>query len=83
ESPGDESPPTPTAGAWLRKVALLRGQRPDDGDVAWGGGCDESAASPLTISFTPSVIAALHQAPDGSGRVGGGGGALKHPGLAA
>ncbi|KAL0150578.1 hypothetical protein M9458_054171 [Cirrhinus mrigala] len=41
--------------------------------------CDESAASPLTISFTPSVIAALHQAPDGSGRVGGGG-APKHPG---
>ncbi|KAI2658195.1 Inactive carboxypeptidase-like protein X2 [Labeo rohita] len=43
---------------------------------------EQSAASPPTISFTPSVIAALHQAPDGSGRVGGGG-APKHPGLAA
>ncbi|KAL0161834.1 hypothetical protein M9458_041230, partial [Cirrhinus mrigala] len=44
--------------------------------------CDETAASPLIISFTSSVIAALHQAPDGSGRVGGGG-APKCPGLAA
>ncbi len=53
---GIPAPPTPTAGAWLRKVALLCGRRPDDGDVAWGGGgCDESAASPLIISIFPSL----------------------------
>ncbi len=66
---GIPAPPTPTAGAWLRKVALLRGRRPDDGDVAWGGECDESAASPLVISTPRPLIAALHQAPDGSGCV--------------
>ncbi len=53
----------------MRKVALLRGRRPDDGDVAWGGECDESAASPLIISTPRPLIAALHQAPDGSGCV--------------
>ncbi len=34
-----------------------------------GGGCDESAASPLIISTPRPLIAALHQAPDGSGCV--------------
>ncbi len=53
----------------MRKVALLRGRRPDDGDVAWGGECDESAASPLIISTPRPLIAALYQAPDGSGCV--------------
>ncbi len=34
-----------------------------------GGECDESAASPLIISTPRPLIAALHQAPDGSGCV--------------
>ncbi len=79
---GIPAPPTPTAGAWLRKVALLCGRRPDDGDVAWGGECDESVASPLIISISPSLI---RRPSPGSRRewVCERGGALKQPGLAA
>ncbi len=60
---GIPSPPTPTARAWLRKVALLCGRRPYDGDVAWGGGCDDSAASPLSSS-SPHPLMPPFTSPD-------------------
>ncbi len=44
--------------------------------------CDESAASPLIVSISRPLIAALHQAPDGSGCVREEG-RCKQPGLAA
>ncbi len=66
---GIPAPPTPTAGAWLRKGSTPAWAAAGWRDVAWGGECDESAASPLIISTPRPLIAALHQAPDGSGCV--------------
>ncbi len=50
---GIPAPPTPTAGAWLRKVALLCGRRPDDGDVAWGGGMWRVGCLPPNYQHLP------------------------------